>query len=109
MDTPQASAYIGCTGKDKYSEKLRASAESQNVKVAYLEDETTPTGEDNLCCRCTHDFIFAGTCAVLITGTNRTLVANLAACNNYKQEHLETPVTPVLSVDTRTYVHEHTC
>lgn len=29
-----------------------------------------------------------GTCAVLITGQNRSLVANLSAANNYKDAHL---------------------
>jgi adenosine kinase len=40
-----------------------------------MEDETTPTG----------------LCAVLVTGKERTLVANIAAANNYKIEHLSQP------------------
>lgn len=43
------------------------------VSVHYLEDETTPTG----------------TCAVLITDKDRSLVANLAAANCYKKDHFD--------------------
>ena len=40
-----------------------------------MEDESTPTG----------------LCAVLVTGKERTLVANISAANNYKIEHLSKP------------------
>lgn len=46
-----------------------------SVTVHYLEDEQTPTG----------------TCAVLITNKDRSLVANLAAANCYKKEHFDSP------------------
>jgi len=66
-----ASVFVGCVGKDAYAQKLRESAEQGGVRTIYLEDDKTPTG----------------TCAVLIREKERSLVANLAAANNYKHEH----------------------
>lgn len=68
-----ATAYIGCVGKDEYADTLKAKASEGGTVVEYLVDETVPTG----------------TCAVLITGENRSLVANISAANNYKEEHLD--------------------
>ena len=68
-------AFIGSVGKDNYSEILSANMSSAHVNAAYHVDADTPTG----------------TCACLITGNNRSLVANISAANNYKIEHLETP------------------
>ena len=36
--------------------------------------------------------MYAGTCAVLVVGKERTLCANISAANNYKIEHLEQEV-----------------
>ena len=77
LKVPQACSYVGCTGKDEFGIKLRECAEGENVKIHYLLDETTPTG----------------TCAVLVNGNNRSLVANISAASKYKVEHLETPET----------------
>lgn len=44
-------------------------------QVRYLVDAATPTG----------------TCAVCVVGGERSLVANLAAANNYKTEHVLLP------------------
>lgn len=41
-----------------------------------MEDSETPTG----------------TCAVLVTGKERTLVANVSAANKFKPDHLDKPV-----------------
>lgn len=68
-------AYIGCIGKDKFGEKLKDAARADGVAVHYLEDEGTETG----------------TCAVLVDESERSLVANLAAANCYKKEHIEQP------------------
>lgn len=65
--------FVGCVGKDDDAATLRKCAEQAGVKVAYLEDSGTPTG----------------VCAALITGDERTLVANISAANNYKIDHLE--------------------
>jgi adenosine kinase len=75
LGKPKATTFIGCTGKDEYSDRLRECAEANDVRVEYLQDESTPTG----------------TCAVLVTGKHRTLVANISAANNYKIEHLQQP------------------
>lgn len=56
----------------RFGKTLRAKAEEGGTVVEYLEDASTPTG----------------TCAVLVTGTDRSLVANISAANNYKETHL---------------------
>lgn len=73
LQTPNATNFIGCVGKDDFGAQLRKSAESDGVHVHYLEDEKTETG----------------TCACLINGKERSLIANLAAANCYKKEHLD--------------------
>merc|ERR1739845_61439 len=49
--------------------------EKDGVKALYMVDKATPTG----------------TCAVCITGNNRSLVANLSAANNFKESHVQLP------------------
>merc|ERR1719343_963727 len=66
-------AYIGCVGSDQNAEKMESINAKLGVTSCYMKDSTTPTG----------------TCAVLITGTDRSLCAHLAAANNYKNEHLK--------------------
>jgi len=75
LQTPGATAYTGCVGKDAFGEQLNKSASADGVKVLYQVNESTPTG----------------TCAVLIKEGERSLVANLAAANKFTPEHLETP------------------
>lgn len=72
---PGESAYMGCVGTDAFGKQLEDCAAADGVKVHYMKDESTPTG----------------TCAVLVKGGERSLVANLAAANNFKPSHLETP------------------
>jgi len=73
IQIPKATAYIGCIGKDEFGSKLKEAAEKNGVTTHYLVDENTPTG----------------TCAVIITDKERSLVANLAAANNYKKSHFD--------------------
>lgn len=68
-------AYMGSVGDDAYSKQLEDCASVDGVCVHYMKDQSTPTG----------------TCAALILGGERSLVANLAAANNFKPSHLETP------------------
>jgi len=75
LQTPNATGYIGCVGKDENGRRLREAAEKDGVQVYYLEDSSTPTG----------------TCAVLISHKDRSLVANLAAANCYKKTHYDSP------------------
>lgn len=72
LQKKNATSYIGCVGKDKFSVQLREQAEGDGVCVHYLEDEAQPTG----------------LCACLITEKVRSLVANLGAANHYKKDHL---------------------
>eukprot|EP00898_Chlorokybus_atmophyticus_P000115 jgi/Chlat1/1103/Chrsp110S01590 len=67
LQLPNAASYIGCVGKDEYAAKMRASAVDCGMRM--------PTG----------------TCAVLVVGGERSLVANLSAANCYKSEHLNRP------------------
>merc|ERR1712176_1603774 len=70
-----ATAYMGCVGEDQYSAKMREVMEKDGVKALYMVDKSTPTG----------------TCAVCITGNDRSLVANLSAANNFKETHVQVP------------------
>lgn len=67
-----ATSYIGCVGRDSFGEQLEKQATKDGVKVQYMLDEKEHTG----------------TCAALITGKVRSLVANLGAANMYKKTHL---------------------
>jgi adenosine kinase len=79
LQTP-ATSYMGCVGNDEYGATLKKAASDSGVKVEYAVDEETPTG----------------TCAVLITGNDRSLVANISAANNYKVAHLEGVGKPLM-------------
>jgi len=68
-------AYMGCVGDDVYSKKMKEVMDKEGVKALYMVDAATPTG----------------TCAVCITGNNRSLVANLSAANNFKETHVQKP------------------
>ncbi|KAI9297918.1 Adka protein [Neoconidiobolus thromboides FSU 785] len=70
---PNSVNFIGCVSNDKFAETLKQAAERDGLHPNYYIDETIPTG----------------TCATLINGHNRSLVANLSAANNYKVSHLE--------------------
>lgn len=75
LQVPHATTYMGSVGDDEYGRILAKAAEKDGVQVRYHIDSTTPTG----------------TCAACIVGGERSLVANLAAANNYKISHLESP------------------
>jgi adenosine kinase len=70
-----STGYVGCVGKDAFGKQLRECANGDGVATHYLEDAETPTG----------------TCAVLVKDGERSLIANLAAANNYKNDHFQTP------------------
>jgi adenosine kinase len=65
---PGATSYMGSVGADHYADQLRKTAEKDGVNVHYYVDADAHTG----------------TCAACIVGGERSLVANLAAANNYK-------------------------
>lgn len=74
LQSPGATAYFGAIGIDKYGETLESCARNDGVLVHYQKNSTLPTG----------------TCAVLIHGGERSLVANLGAANTFSPSHLET-------------------
>ena len=78
---PGMTTFVGCIGKDDFGATLKAAVAADGVREIYMEDESTATG----------------TCAVLVKDNERSLVANLAAANNYKHEHFQTaPVQAAL-------------
>mmetsp|Transcript_19561 Transcript_19561/g.47778 ORF Transcript_19561/g.47778 Transcript_19561/m.47778 type:complete len:349 (-) Transcript_19561:327-1373(-) len=89
MQKEGSTAFIGCVGKDDYAKKLTECAEGDGVKVMYLEDADTPTG----------------TCACLIVDKERSLVANLAAANKYKIDHMKSePIVPIYTGVSMVYI-----
>ena len=72
---PKVAVFFGCVGKDEYAEILEKKAIEQGVDVHYQRTNDQPTG----------------TCAVLITGTHRSLCANLAAANCFTLDHVQLP------------------
>lgn len=73
LQTPNATSYFGAIGDDDFGKKMALCCSEDGVNVQYFVNPETPTG----------------TCAVVITGKNRSLVANLSAANTYKQDHLD--------------------
>jgi adenosine kinase len=71
-ETP-AATFLGCVGNDKFGQELKSSAEKDGLHIEYQIDEKAPTG----------------TCAVLVVGKERSLIANLGAANNYSHEHFK--------------------
>lgn len=82
-----SSVFMGCVGKDDYAKSLTECASKDGVLTHYMVDESTPTG----------------TCAVLVKDGERSLIANLAAANNFKKSHLETPEAEALYTSAKYY------
>jgi len=75
LQTPGATAYMGCIGGDENGKKMEEACAKDGVKTAYLVDASAPTG----------------CCAVLVNKSERSLCTNLNAANNFKAEHLKKP------------------
>jgi len=73
LQEPGQTAYMGCVGEDEYAKKMRDVCKVDGVDARYMVDKKTPTG----------------TCAVAIKDSERSLIANLSAANNYKVDHLK--------------------
>eukprot|EP00606_Chrysophyceae_sp_TOSAG23-5_P001174 GSChrysophyteH2.ASY1.ANO1.986.1 assembled CDS len=80
MQIPNKTAYFGAVGNDDYGNQLEECSQKEGVNVCYQKNETMPTG----------------TCAVLINGGERSLVANLAAANTFHNDHLSTPAAQAI-------------
>ncbi|CAH2043144.1 unnamed protein product, partial [Iphiclides podalirius] len=74
LKQPNVCTYFGCVGHDEYAQILKERAEADGVRVHYQVTDEAPTG----------------TCAVLVTGTHRSLCANLAAAQRFTPDHLAT-------------------
>lgn len=68
-----ATSFFGSVGKDSHAKILKECAQKDGVNVHYLEHDDVPTG----------------TCAVCVTGDNRSMVANLSAANKFHHDHLD--------------------
>lgn len=72
LNRPNVSVFFGCVGEDENAEILENRARSDGVNCMYEKRKDLTTG----------------TCAVLITGKHRSLIANLAAANHFSKEHV---------------------
>ncbi|EPQ29039.1 uncharacterized protein PFL1_03329 [Pseudozyma flocculosa PF-1] len=71
---PNSTAYLGCVGSDDLANQLRAANDKEGLKSVYQVDSSTPTGS----------------CAVVLTGHDRSLCTNLGAAEKFDKSHLET-------------------
>mmetsp|Transcript_31018 Transcript_31018/g.29625 ORF Transcript_31018/g.29625 Transcript_31018/m.29625 type:complete len:345 (-) Transcript_31018:89-1123(-) len=74
LQTPNSTSYFGAIGTDNFGETLERCAKEDGVLMSF---QKTPE-------------VATGTCAVLVNGGERSLVANLAAANTFTHSHLET-------------------
>lgn len=81
-----ATVFMGCIGNDSYGTTLQSCASKDGVLTHYMKN-SSPTG----------------TCAVLVKGGERSLIANLAAANNFKTSHLETESSKALYESAKFY------
>ena len=72
---PGCTAFVGCIGTDAFGTQLEMAARADGVNVQYMKQSKEPTG----------------TCAVLVKGGERSLIANLAAANCYDKSHFDSP------------------
>ncbi|XP_059168408.1 uncharacterized protein LOC131950318 isoform X2 [Physella acuta] len=75
LKVPKATSFLGCIAHDKFGEILTKAAQDAGVNVKFQYTDKEPTG----------------TCAVICTDKNRSLVANLAAANCFTEDHLDDP------------------
>ncbi|CBQ68224.1 probable adenosine kinase [Sporisorium reilianum SRZ2] len=69
-----STAYLGCVGKDDLAKQLQAANDKEGLKSIYQFSDDQPTGS----------------CAVVITGHNRSLCTNLGAAEKFNKSHLDT-------------------
>lgn len=68
-----STAYLGCVGNDDLANQLRAANDREGLQSVYQVNSETATGS----------------CAVVITGHDRSLCTNLGAAEKFTKEHLE--------------------
>ncbi|KAI0049799.1 Ribokinase-like protein [Auriscalpium vulgare] len=72
---PESVVFIGCVGDDELAAHLRAANHREGLREAYYVKKGERTG----------------VCAVIITGTHRSLVTTLRAAQSFDIAHLHTP------------------
>ncbi|KAK7112598.1 uncharacterized protein [Littorina saxatilis] len=75
LQKPKVTTYFGCISHDKFGEIITKKSEAAGVNVKFQFTDKQPTG----------------TCGVICTGSNRSLIANLAAANCFTEDHLDEP------------------
>jgi len=73
LNKPNVATFMGCVGNDKYANIMKEKATEVGLNTVYQVTDKAPTG----------------TCAVLVTGKERSLVAHLSAANLFTVEHLD--------------------
>ncbi|CEM30237.1 unnamed protein product [Vitrella brassicaformis CCMP3155] len=73
LGRPKGTAYIGCIGKDNYGSVMKGIASKEGFIPLFAESDKNPTGS----------------CAVPVVSGERSLVANIAAANDYPIDHLK--------------------
>ena len=68
LQQPKVTSFLGCVGNDDKAELLQRAAERDGVHVNYCVNDDEPTG----------------TCGAIITGEDRSLVANLGAARHFR-------------------------
>jgi adenosine kinase len=86
LQRPNTTTFMGSVGKDDYASILSEKARAAGVNVQYYNTD-----------------VKTGTCGVLITGHDRSLVADLAAANEYKIDHLKLAENEKLMKDADLY------
>lgn len=71
---PQSTAYFGCVGTDDLADQQRAANDREGLRYVYQISDDAKTGS----------------CAVVITGHDRSLCTNLGAAEKFSKSHLET-------------------
>jgi adenosine kinase len=87
---PNTVAYMGCIGQDDtYGKLLAECCEKDGLLTHYMKE---PTGN-----------VPTGTCAALIKGGERALIANLAAANCFLPSHLDDPISQEIITSAEIY------
>lgn len=73
VGNPFRAIFVGAVGRDKFGEKIAKRAQAEGVLTMYQLIDDEPTG----------------TCAVIVSGQQRTLVANLGAAACFSEDWLD--------------------
>ncbi|XP_017145529.1 adenosine kinase [Drosophila miranda] len=73
VGAPNRCAFFGAVGKDKFADRIVKRARADGVETHYQVKEELPTG----------------TCAVIVSGQNRSLVANLGAAALFTEDYMD--------------------